>query len=165
MRSFNSRGTNALYDETVRVPLVLSGYNIIPKKIIKNLIRQVDIFPTLLDLAEINFEKKNIDGRSFISLFKNEKLDNIPAYLETGINLGLLLNKKPETLGKIIGVRTNSFKYWRARKNPQEECYLFDLENDPNEDKNISKALMKPNVAKKSNTKTRNIHFCEIHKK
>ena len=139
MRSFNSRGTNALYDETVRVPLVLSGYNIIPKKIIKNLIRQVDIFPTLLDLAEINFEKKNIDGRSFISLFKNEKLDNIPAYLETGINLGLLLNKKPETLGKIIGVRTNSFKYWRARKNPQEECYLFDLENDPNEEKNISK--------------------------
>ena len=50
-----------------------------------------------------------------------------------------LLNKKPETLGKIIGVRTNSFKYWRARKNPQEECYLFDLENDPNEEKNISK--------------------------
>ena len=74
-----------------------------------------------------------------MSLFKNEKLDDIPAYIETGINLGLLLNKKPETLGKIIGVRTNSFKYWRARKNPQEECYLFDLENDPNEEKNISK--------------------------
>ena len=36
-------------------------------------------------------------------------------------------------------MRTNSFKYWRARKNPQEECYLFDLENDPNEEKNISK--------------------------
>ncbi len=138
MRSFNSRGANALYDETVRVPLIFSGYNITPKKIIKNLIRQVDIFPTLLDIAEINFKEKNIDGRSFLSLFKNEKLDDIPAYIETGINLGLLLNKKPETLGKIIGVRTNSYKYWRARNNPQEERCLFDLENDPNEEQNIA---------------------------
>ena len=121
MRSFNTRGANALYDETVRVPLIFSGYDVISRRIIGNLTRQVDIFPTLLDISGIEFEKEKIDGRSLLPLLKNEKLDEIPAYIETGINLGLLLDKKPKTLGKIIGVRTKSYKYWRERNDPSDE--------------------------------------------
>jgi len=138
MRSFNTRGANALYDETVHVPLIFSGYDVISKRIIGDLTRQVDIFPTLLDIAGIEFEKEKIDGRSLLPLLKNEKLDEIPAYIETGINLGLLLDKKPKTLGKIIGVRTKSYKYWRERNDPSDECCLFNLENDPNEEENIA---------------------------
>jgi len=138
MRSFNSRGADTLYDETVNVPLIFSGYNINSNKIISELVRQIDIFPTLLDMAAINFEKENIDGQSIFPLLKEEKIKEIPAYIETGINLGLLLNKKPETLGKIIGIRTESYKYWRSRNDSKENIHLFNLKNDPNEENNIA---------------------------
>ena len=41
-------------------------------------------------------------------------------------------------VGKTIGVRTSRYKYWRSRTDSKNGVYLFDLENDPNEEKNIA---------------------------
>ena len=41
-------------------------------------------------------------------------------------------------VGKTIGVRTSRYKYWRSRTDSKKGVYLFDLENDPNEEKNIA---------------------------
>tara|TARA_Y100001949_G_scaffold131539_1_gene112957 strand:+ start:146 stop:1504 length:1359 start_codon:yes stop_codon:yes gene_type:complete len=146
MRSFNTRGANTLYDETIRVPLIIAGYNITTHKIIPDLVRQVDIFPTLLDISELP-KNNNVDGRSLLPLFSGKKLEEIPAYIETGINLGLLLGKKSEILGKIIGIRTSSYKYWRSRDDPKQNISLFHLHEDPKEENNIAKN--NPNVIKK----------------
>ena len=54
----------------------------------------------------------------------------IPAYIEVGAI-------KPKTLGKIIGLRTSKFKYYRNRFDEKSGIHLFDLINDPEEKKNI----------------------------
>ena len=45
--------------------------------------------------------------------------------------------KKKEILGKIIGIRTSSYKYWRSRDDPKQNISLFHLHEDPKEEKNI----------------------------
>ena len=42
-----------------------------------------------------------------------------------------------EILGKIIGIRTSSYKYWRSRDDPKQNISLFHLHEDPKEEKNI----------------------------
>ena len=39
----------------------------------------------------------------------------------------------------VTGVRTSKYKYFRDTKNPKENITLFDLDNDPHEEKNIAK--------------------------
>ncbi len=137
MRSFNTRGADTLYDEVIHVPLIFSGYNLTSKKVILELVRQVDIFPTLLEISELKNDL-NTDGRSLLPLINEEKIKELPAYIETGINLGTLLDKKTEMSGKIIGIRTSSYKYWRARNDPKQNVCLFNLKDDSNEENNIS---------------------------
>lgn len=137
MRSFNTRGANTLYDETIRVPLIISGHSLPSKKIILNLVRQVDVFPTLLEICGIEYNS-NIDGRSLLPLIHDKKIEELPAYIETGINLSSLLDKKSDMLGKSIGIRTSSYKYWRARSDSKKDVFLFNLKEDPNEEENIS---------------------------
>ena len=127
-----------VYDETIRVPLIIAGCNITSHKIVPDLVRHVDIFPTLLDILELP-KNNNVDGRSLLPLFSGKKLEEIPAYIETGINLGLLLGKKSEILGKIIGIRTSSYKYWRSRDDPKQNIFLFNLQEDPKEENNVAK--------------------------
>ena len=146
MRSFNTRGADTLYDEITRVPLIITGYNITSHKIISDLVRQVDIFPTLLDILKLP-ENNNVDGRSLLPLISGKKLDEIPAYIETGINLGRLLDKKSELLGKIIGIRTSSYKYWRSRDDPKENISLFNLHEDPKEENDVAENNL--NIIKK----------------
>lgn len=138
MRSFNTRGTLYLFDELVRVPLIFSGYKIPSSKTIDDMVRSIDIMPTILEICEIVDPNQNIDGRSLVPLFQNKNLNEFPAYMETGINLGLLTQKNPKTLGNVVGVRTSKYKYFRSRNDPKQDQTLFDLQNDPQEENNIS---------------------------
>lgn len=138
MRSFNTRATLDLYDEIIRVPLIISGCGIDNHKIISDMTRHVDVFPTLFEILGFsNFS--NIDGRSLLPLIKGEKLEEEPAYIEVGINLAQLIEKnKPNAQAKVIGIRTSSYKYYRYRDKPDEHVHLFDLKNDPLELENIA---------------------------
>ena len=147
MRSFNTRSALDLYDELVRVPLIFTGCNVVESKVIPDLVRSVDIFPTIIDMIGLCNSIKS-DGRSLLPLINNKKLDELPAYMEVGINLAQLVNSKtPEVLAKIIGVRTSEYKYLRARDNLEKNVRLFDLKNDPLEEKNIVDE--KPKIVKK----------------
>ena len=147
MRSFNTRSALDLYDEIVRIPLIFSGYNIGEGKVISDLVRNVDIFPTIFEIIGLSNSIKG-DGRSLFSLMNNKKLDELPAYIEVGINLAQLVNSKnPKALPKIIGVRTSTYKYLRARDDLEKNVRLFDLKNDPLEEKNI--ADENPKIVKK----------------
>tara|TARA_B100001179_G_scaffold56172_1_gene38421 strand:+ start:136 stop:1494 length:1359 start_codon:yes stop_codon:yes gene_type:complete len=138
MRSFNTRSSLDLYDEVVRVPLIFAGYSINKGKIISDLVRNVDIFPTIIDMIGLTDSIKP-DGRSLLPLINGKKLDELPAYIEVGINLAQLVNSKnPTALSKIIGIRTSEYKYLRARDDSNKNTRLFDLKNDPLEEKNIA---------------------------
>jgi len=140
MRSLNTRATLDLFDEIVRIPLLFAGFNVEKNKIISALVRNVDIFPTVLDMLGL-INPDNIDGRSLLPLMQGDKLDEHPAYIEVGINLAQLINSKnPKAQPKVIGIRTSNYKYYRLRVDPKKHIHLFDLINDPLEEHNIAKS-------------------------
>ena len=138
LRSLSNRGKSELFDETVRVPLLFCGYGVSNNVICHNLVRHVDIFPTISEIIGLPTPEIKTDGRSLLPLLKSEVLDELPAYIETGVSAGDFTEKvNPQSTGKTIGIRTSSYKYLRDR-NDAEEKILFDLKNDPNELTDIS---------------------------
>ena len=106
-------------------------------KIIDQMVRQVDIFPTIADVLEISYDFNLIDGQSLKPQFFKNDTKEIPAYIETGAKQ-IKNSKTPEVNGKVIGIRTSKYKYWRKRNNPSKDVTLYDLINDPLEEKNIA---------------------------
>lgn len=129
IRTLNERGKKTLYDETLKVPLLIIG-NEIPSKIIDDLVSGVDIFPTILNRIGIKINDEQIDGRDLNLLINGEKIEEIPIFIQTGD-----IQEEKESL--VIGIRTSKFKYYRERKNLKKNVFLFDLKKDPLEKNNI----------------------------
>ena len=62
-------------------------------------------------------------------------MDDLPVYIETG-------SKSPREIGKVVGIRTSNYKYFRSRDNPKDGVNLYDLKNDPNEENNIQDEIL-----------------------
>lgn len=74
------KGTRA-----IRFPLVIRYPQIIPQgKRYKELVRQVDVAPTIMEMLKIDVPDY-VDGKSFLSLYKTGTMDKRYAYGETGI--------------------------------------------------------------------------------
>ena len=139
LRTLDARGQWHLYDELIRIPLIFTGQGIPSSKIISEQVRQVDIFPTIIDILKISGLRNTVNGQSLAPLFISESLEEIPAYIETG-------SRDPKKLGNIIGLRTPKYKYLRSRIDPTQNISLFDLQNDPSEQNNL--APSKPEIVK-----------------
>ena len=121
-----------LYDDKYVVPLILTGYNIPSNKIINQQIRSVDIFPTITDiigLSDVNYGKR---GTTLVPLMQGKQVQEIPAFLESAPN------STRSSDSNVIGIRTSKFKYFRDRNDPTKNVHLYDLKNDPLEEKNIA---------------------------
>jgi len=131
-----------MYDDLLHVPLVFSGYNIHKNIKISHQVRHIDIFPTILDLISTT-DKSEKDGTSLLPLFSNNKMDELPACIESppSIHSG---SKKS------VGIRTNNYKYIRDIDHNGDILELYDLQNDPFEEKNIANSN-KPMVEKMEN--------------
>lgn len=136
LRTLDSRGQWHLYDELIRIPLVFSGFGMSNKKISAQ-VRQVDMFPTIVDLLGIS-NLDNVDGKSLTPIIEGKTHDESVAYIETG-------SRDPKRLGNIIGIRTTQYKYLRSRDDPDSHVSLFDLQSDPLEKINL--AELKPKIA------------------
>ena len=124
--------TAHVFDDRVHVPLIFSGYNIPSNKIINQQIRSVDIFPTITDiigLSDVNYGKR---GTTLVPLMQGKQVQEIPAFLESAPN-----STRSED-SNVIGIRTSKFKYFRDRNDPTKNVHLYDLKNDPLEEKNIA---------------------------
>lgn len=124
------KDSNYLFDEMVHVPLVLAGYNIKHRDPVNNLVRTIDIFPTLLEIIGLT-KRGDIDGKSLFSLIKGKNLEEIPVYFERDI----ILKKTDED---VIGIRTSEYKYFRSVGNPKKRVNLYNIKKDPLEEKNIA---------------------------
>ena len=76
-RSILDRGTDFLYDESLKIPLFFYGNNLKFHHSIPNLVRHVDIFSTILDIIGIKYFSDIVDGRSLLPLFKSRSQDFI----------------------------------------------------------------------------------------
>ena len=117
-----------LFDDLLRVPLIFSGFNL-SKFFISQQVRTVDIFPTIVDLIGLSNPQK-IDGQSLKLLIDGSDQAELPAYIESPPTIS-------GSLKKVIGVRTSKYKYLRSADNTKFFYELYDLENDPLEEKNI----------------------------
>lgn len=121
---------HSVFDDQVRIPLLFIGFGVKKGTKISQQVRNVDIFPTICDLAEIP-SQNDVDGVSLKPLLGGSAFDEIPAYLESN---PLILKKSND----VIGIRTSKYKYFRDKTNPTKRVHLYDLKNDQFEDKNIA---------------------------
>ena len=126
------------FDDLLHVPLIFSGFNIPENKIISQQVRHVDIFPTIFEIISLKF-KNNIDGKSLFPLVIGKEFEELPTSIENPPTV-------QEEFIKSIGVRTSNYKYIRDIDDSKIIYELYDLKNDPLEERNI--IYDKPDVAK-----------------
>jgi arylsulfatase A-like enzyme len=130
-------GTHWMYEETMRIPLVLSG-NISftdSQKINKtDLVQNIDLAPTILDSVKIK-SPKDMHGRSLLPLL--EQNSSTSADWRKVLYFHYHAFPDEQMVPKHIGIRTSSHKlihYYQFN-----EWELFDLDNDPHENLNLYK--------------------------
>jgi len=115
-----------------RIPMIVHRPNRFDSLVIENPVAQVDVLPTLIDIANENtgMEKPPhidpLDGRSLVPLCDNQTADDCnetkSEYLAEGTGAPMLM------------IRQGGLKYIQCNSDPEQ---LFDLENDPHEQVNL----------------------------
>jgi len=120
-----------LYEEQVRVPLILHAPELLPAgRRIETPVALADVAPTLLELAGIPADGE-IDGRSLAAAARGgATLDERPIY---GVRR-LVSEEVGWDRGVELSVRKGRWKYIWASDAPHE---LYDLDADPNESQNV----------------------------
>lgn len=79
------QGNSAIGDFSARVPIVIADPRITEPRRVSEVVRTVDIAPTLLELAGVPVPE-SMDGESLVPLLRGEALGKeLPAFYETGV--------------------------------------------------------------------------------
>jgi len=135
-----------IYDSTLHVPLIFFNRKILPQgRVISELTGLTDAFPTILDLLNIPFNIKQIQGRSLkASMLGRKSLGDREIYIES---VAAMLDRNWAPLQGLIS------KNWKYIEAPQQE--LYDLNGDPQELNNLFDK--NPQVARQLRTKLKTI--------
>tara|TARA_Y100000996_G_scaffold142140_1_gene108811 strand:+ start:1938 stop:3278 length:1341 start_codon:yes stop_codon:yes gene_type:complete len=128
-RSRSPYFTLSLHDENLHVPILMAGKGI-PKNVIRNFVRHVDILPTICDILDFKMPKK-INGVSLRPLIEGEKIEENIQYLHT------MPYEKPHE-DDAVGIRTSEYKYFRSSINSEKDIHLYNIQKDPYENDNIA---------------------------
>jgi len=147
-----------LYKETLHIPLIIVSPKTIPQHVkVKQLVRTIDIMPTILDILEID-KKIYMQGTSLVPAINGKEL-NLSCYSSHNIMKHYSFES----------IRTNEFSY--IFKNWPKDSYqhLYDRSKDSTEQQSIIEK--KPKIVKQltttlSQTKTicKNLNFQKSHK-
>ena len=126
-----------LYDEALRVPLIIKC-PALPQKKIQSQVQLTDIMPTVLELLKIPAVDK-VDGVSLVPLINEDKKVREYAFSETGRPY-FNQNKRayiPGIKGKWRMIRTNKWKLIYI-PHPEKDIFeLYNIEKDPMEKNNL----------------------------
>lgn len=124
---------NNIYEESLRVPFIVSWKGHIRPKIDTTLLMNTpDIYPTLLDMMGLKAKTPtDLDGRSLARyIISGEGKGYDEQYILGAVS-------PPNINSGFRGVRTTQYKLAYVRKGTTLTPYLFDLKNDPFELHNI----------------------------
>ncbi len=133
-----------VYEVLVRVPLVVVAPGRVPAgAIVDQLVRQVDLAPTLLELVGVP-PPAGLDGVSLLPAVAGTELD-LEAFVEAfGRVRGTPRDRR-------AGWRTSRWKYVIAPNAPDVAAELYDLAADPRERRNV--AALHPDVTRALGTR------------
>ena len=115
-----------MHDCDLKVAMIIKGEGIPQGVVIKNMVRSIDLIPTILDLVGISTEEYDFDGSSLLPVIeKGETREEV--YSEDLF--------EPRGEGALQSIRTEEFKFMRNLTLNIEEYY--DLHKDPQEKSNI----------------------------
>ena len=120
-----------MYEESIRVPLFAYAPGLIKPRVVTQMIQNIDIAPTILDIAGIKKVPKQMVGMSFYPLMKGE-----PVKWRKEIFYEYYWERAFPQTPTTFGVRTDRYKYifyhgvWDTNE-------LYDLQNDPHEMHNL----------------------------
>ena len=118
-----------VYETTLGVPLILRGPGVKAGTVIDAVVRSVDLFPTILDVAGLSRDMPRNSGRTLRSALAGEPLQEEPAFAESLVPL------VHYGWSDLRVVRDGRWKYILA---PRPE--LYDLSRDPRELRNLADA-------------------------
>ncbi|MBW2976271.1 sulfatase-like hydrolase/transferase [Candidatus Woesearchaeota archaeon] len=130
--------TVCLYEEGIRIPLIISSPDIKQPKKIETQVQSIDIMPTILDILGITLIE-TIDGKSLIPLVNGGGDNRKYLFGENGELLFKQNNRIfiPGIKGKWRMIRTNEWKLIYI-PHPEKDIYeLYNLKNDPKEKINL----------------------------
>ncbi len=116
-----------LYEETMRVPLILyAGKRLPARKVVGGRVRLVDLLPTILDMLKIPIPDK-VQGESLLPYVGKKRPKQLPNYMET------YFPQENYGWSRLVGLIDGPWKYIEA---PREE--LYNLDKDPSESTNLA---------------------------
>jgi arylsulfatase A-like enzyme/Flp pilus assembly protein TadD len=114
-----------LYDETLKVPLILYSPGHLPAgKVIASRVRLIDIAPTILDMVNVPVPRP-FQGLSLTPSIRGKKAKDLDSYLET------FYPRENYGWSELTGLISGDWKFIRAPK-PE----LYNLKTDPAEKRN-----------------------------
>ncbi len=129
-----------LYDEVLRVPLIVRGPGVVPGATIGQQVRLMDLTPTLLDLAGVE-PIPGIEGKSLAPLLDGGSLPYLAAFAESAPARPQFPEQDkiylPGIRGKWRSVRTDRWKLIQIPREEGDLYELYDLVDDPGETKNL----------------------------
>jgi arylsulfatase A-like enzyme len=129
-----------LYDEVIRVPLMMAG-EMFPEKQVSEQVRSIDIVPTLLDALQIDVP--DIDGKSLLSENYPELAysETYHGQLTTENKLTKKMNEKYDfgwnELDSLVSIRSNEWKLICTANGDLQPTELYHIAQDPAESRNL----------------------------
>jgi arylsulfatase A-like enzyme len=131
-----------LFQEQIRIPLILSGSGIPQRGAIDAPVEHVDLFPTILELVEPGYTEgfEGLDGRGLIPLLEGREDSDAgsPLYSEVHSILRMSPSAAERRAGESYSLIRGSLKLIHFPQEPTLDR-LYDLSNDPRELRNLIK--------------------------
>jgi arylsulfatase A-like enzyme len=131
-----------MHELSIRVPLIIFDPRNVPikGKLIDNMVLNIDVSPTIMELAGVNPPKK-LQGESLIKLISGKSVKPRKAIFCEH------LMKEPR-IPNSEGIRTSQWKFIRYPKHP-DFIELYDLQKDPFEEHNLAGLTSTKSLIKK----------------
>ncbi len=130
--------TLCLYEEGIRIPLIIRNPDIKQPKKIETQVQSIDIMPTILNILGIPIIE-DIDGKSIVPIIKECEDGRNYLFAENGEILFKENNRAffPGIKGKWRMVRTNEWKLIYIPHQQKDIYELYNLKRDPKESNNL----------------------------
>ena len=129
--NYKGHGGPHLYEDLTHIPLMIKEPNMQKGKVIDDLSEQIDVAPTILDMAKIPIPSW-MEGRSLIPLMRGEFLVPKPAFSMSLVNNP---SRGHEITSGTLAIWKGDYKLIHYLNNGK--TLLFNLREDPDENNNI----------------------------